>query len=105
GLSVCEAYTLLESMLCLKHEIPDRPRVANAKTTTQNVLGWLNSSPPNVVAQQCNYNSTSTPLLYCLTVTVSYTPDSWMTIMPFLGAIITKPLTGTAVVQIPQSML
>ncbi|MCW3695179.1 MULTISPECIES: TadE/TadG family type IV pilus assembly protein [Burkholderia] len=80
-------------------------RVANAKTTTQNVLGWLNSSPPNVVAQQCNYNSTSTPLLYCLTVTVSYTPDSWMTIMPFLGAIITKPLTGTAVVQIPQSML
>ncbi|HHT8904177.1 TPA: TadE/TadG family type IV pilus assembly protein, partial [Burkholderia cenocepacia] len=80
-------------------------RVANAKTTTQNVLGWLNSSPPNVVAQQCNYNSTPTPLLYCLTVTVSYTPDSWMTIMPFLGAIITKPLTGTAVVQIPQSML
>ncbi|WP_208456574.1 hypothetical protein, partial [Burkholderia multivorans] len=25
GLSVCEAYTLLGSMLCLKHKIPDRP--------------------------------------------------------------------------------
>ncbi|MDN7458770.1 hypothetical protein QZM57_37900, partial [Burkholderia cenocepacia] len=100
---------LLHLMICPAHKMTDRSnlttRVANAKTTTQNVLGWLNSSPPNVVAQQCNYNSTPTPLLYCLTVTVSYTPDSWMTIMPFLGAIITKPLTGTAVVQIPQSML
>ncbi|WP_322084013.1 TadE family protein [Burkholderia sp. BCC1972] len=80
-------------------------RVTNAATAAQNVLGWLNISPPQVAAPQCSYDTTNPPTLYCLTVTVSYSPEAWVTTMPFLGAIITQPLTGTAVVQIPQSIL
>ncbi|VWC76062.1 pilus assembly protein TadE [Burkholderia lata] len=80
-------------------------RVTNATTTAQNVLGWLNINPPQVAAPQCSYDTANPPSLYCLTVTVSYSPEAWVTTMPFLGAIITQPLTGTAVVQIPQSIL
>lgn len=80
-------------------------RVTNATTTAQNVAGWMNINPPQVSAPQCSYDTTNPPTLYCLTVTVSYSPEAWVTTMPFLGAIITQPLTSTAVVQIPQAIL
>ncbi|EDT42572.1 TadE/TadG family type IV pilus assembly protein [Burkholderia ambifaria] len=80
-------------------------RVTNATTTAQNVVGWLNIGTPQVSAPQCSYDTSKPPSLYCLSVTVSYMPESWVTTMPFLGTILNKPLTGTAVVQIPQSIL
>ncbi|MBR8059271.1 TadE/TadG family type IV pilus assembly protein [Burkholderia dolosa] len=78
-------------------------RMANARTTARNVVGWLNVGPPTVAAPPCNYGSAPVP--YCLTVTVSYSPEAWVSTMPFVGTIVTRPLTSTAVVQIPQSML
>ncbi|AXK65349.1 TadE family protein [Burkholderia sp. IDO3] len=83
-------------------------RIANATTTTQNVLGWLNISPPEVVAPRCSYDPSqppNPPSLYCLSVTVSYSPESWMTYIPLLGSVVNQPLTSTAIVQIPQSIL
>jgi Flp pilus assembly protein TadG len=80
-------------------------RVTNATTTARSVVGWLNIGTPQVTAPQCSYDTSSPPSLYCLSVTVSYTPESWITTMPFLGIILNRPLSGTAVVQIPQSLL
>ncbi|HDR9869472.1 TadE/TadG family type IV pilus assembly protein [Burkholderia cenocepacia] len=80
-------------------------RVTNATTTAQNVVAWLNVGTPKVAAQQCSYDKSTPPALYCLSVTVNYSPQSWITNMPFLGTILTQPLTSTAVVQIPQSIL
>ncbi|UXU89287.1 TadE family protein [Burkholderia sp. S-53] len=80
-------------------------RMTNATTTAQNVVAWLNVGTPQVVAPQCSYDKSTPPSLYCLSVTVNYTPQSWITSMPFLGSILTQPLTSTAVVQIPQSIL
>ncbi|AKM01112.1 TadE family protein [Burkholderia pyrrocinia] len=80
-------------------------RMTNATTTAQSVVAWLNVGTPQVVALQCSYDKSTPPSLYCLSVTVNYTPQSWITSMPLLGSILTQPLTSTAVVQIPQSML
>ncbi|MBR8312076.1 pilus assembly protein [Burkholderia dolosa] len=80
-------------------------RMTNAQTAAQNVLGWLNINTPQVSAPQCSYDTSNPPALYCLTVTVSYSPEAWVSTMPFVGTIVTRPLTSTAVVQIPQSML
>ena len=78
-------------------------RTAKAQATAQNVVGWLNISAPNVVVQApaCKYDGS----LYCLSVTVSYSPQAWVKTMPFVGTILTQPLTSTAVVQISQSLL
>ncbi|KVC45123.1 TadE/TadG family type IV pilus assembly protein [Burkholderia diffusa] len=78
-------------------------RTAKAQATAKNVVSWLNISAPNVVVQApaCKYDAS----LYCLSVTVSYSPQSWVTTMPFVGTILTQPLTSTAVVQISQSLL
>jgi len=78
-------------------------RTSKAQAAAQNVVGWLNISAPNVVVQAppCKYDAT----LYCLSVTVSYSPQVWVKTMPFLGTILTQPLTSTAVVQISQSLL
>ncbi|AFQ48333.1 TadE/TadG family type IV pilus assembly protein [Burkholderia cepacia] len=78
-------------------------RTAKAQATAQNVVGWLNISAPNVVVQApaCKYDAT----LYCLQVTVSYSPQAWVSTMPLMGTILTQPLTSTAVVQISQSLL
>ena len=78
-------------------------RTAKARATAQNVVGWLNISAPNVVVQApaCKYDGS----LYCLSVTVSYSPQAWVKTMPFVGTILTQPLTSTAVVQISQSLL
>jgi Flp pilus assembly protein TadG len=84
-------------------------RMSNAQTTAMNFLGWLNvgTQQVTVVAPQCSYDTApkTSPSLYCLSVTVNYTPVGWVTTMPFMGTILTQPLTGTAVVQIPQSIL
>ncbi|MCA7902802.1 pilus assembly protein [Burkholderia cepacia] len=80
-------------------------RITNATTTAQSVVGWLNVGTPQVVAPQCSYDKSVPPSLYCLSVTVNYTPKDWITTMPFLGSILSQPLTSTAVVQIPQSIL
>ncbi|WP_175944663.1 TadE family protein [Burkholderia pyrrocinia] len=80
-------------------------RITNATTTAQSVVAWLNVGTPQVAALQCSYDKSTPPSLYCLTVTVNYTPQSWITSLPFLGSILTQPLTSTAVVQIPQSIL
>ncbi|HDR8929250.1 TPA: pilus assembly protein [Burkholderia vietnamiensis] len=78
-------------------------RTSKAQSAAQTVVGWLNISEPSVTVQApaCKYDAT----LYCLSVTVSYSPRAWVTTMPFLGTIVTQPLTSTAVVQISQSLL
>lgn len=84
-------------------------RGANAKTTALNLLGWLNinSEQVTVTTPQCSYDKSpsTSPSLYCLTVQISYTPAGWVTAVPFLGVILTSPLSSTAIAQIPQSIL
>ncbi|WP_175721329.1 TadE/TadG family type IV pilus assembly protein [Burkholderia anthina] len=84
-------------------------RTQNACNTSLGALGWLTGNAQQlavvVTTPSCgslfNNNSTST----CLTVTISYSPQQWMTTMPLLvGKVLNGPLTSTAVVQIPLSM-
>ncbi|RQR37478.1 pilus assembly protein [Burkholderia sp. Bp8994] len=82
-------------------------RTQNACNTALGALGWLNGNPQpvsvTVKTNTCSAGSSS--LTNCLTVTVSYSPLQWLTTMPFLGQVLSGPLTSSAVVQIPQSML
>ncbi|AYQ38248.1 pilus assembly protein TadE [Burkholderia aenigmatica] len=84
-------------------------RMNNAQTTAMYFLGWLNVGTQQVAvsAPQCSYDTApkTSPSLYCLSVTVNYTPVGWVATIPFMGTILTQPLTGAAVVQIPQSIL
>ncbi|MBU9127530.1 pilus assembly protein [Burkholderia multivorans] len=83
-------------------------RIDNARAAAQKMLSWLNIDVPQVAAPRCTYDPSqppNPPTLYCLTVTVSYSPQAWVTTMPFLGAILSRPLTSTATVQIPQATL
>ncbi|QRR09953.1 pilus assembly protein [Burkholderia sp. MS455] len=82
-------------------------RTQNACNTTLNALGWLNSNSQllsvTVKTKTCTDGSSSST--NCLTVTASYSPLQWLTMMPLAGQILNGPLTSSAVVQIPQSML
>ncbi|WP_081077201.1 TadE/TadG family type IV pilus assembly protein [Burkholderia pseudomultivorans] len=82
-------------------------RTQNACNTTLSAVGWLssNSQPLSVTVKTKTCSDGSSSSTNCLTVTASYSPLQWLTTMPLIGKILNGPLTSSAVVQIPQSML
>ncbi|KVE27810.1 pilus assembly protein TadE [Burkholderia vietnamiensis] len=82
-------------------------RTQSACNTALSSLSWLNGNPQpasvTVKTNACTDGSASPT--NCLTVTVSYVPLQWLTSIPLLGQVLKGPLTSSAVVQIPQSML
>lgn len=86
--------------------------VSNPGTRTQNAcnaaltaLGWLStgSQQPSVTVT-CDSSTANCSMATSLTVAIAFTPQQWMTTIPFVGLVLNGPLTSTAVVQIPQSI-
>ncbi|HDR9470882.1 TadE/TadG family type IV pilus assembly protein [Burkholderia multivorans] len=82
-------------------------RTQNACNTTLGALGWLGSDAQHlsVAVKTTACSDGSSGSTNCLTVTASYSPLAWLATMPFVGKVLNGPLTSSAVVQIPQSML